>query len=293
MKQFSLFFMFLYVCATSGCKAEFVDELLIEPDIEIANELGKIGPYGARLWVGNLDGVGDIELVTPEESSEQARALFVFGQGGSINASRYRWLTSHVASRGFVAVVPVGPFDWGAFSSGKALRKAVEGLQSASLEEGHLFQDLISEDTPVIFGGHSRGGVNAADAFAGRVKDGEPASLVLLESYPNPAKEFSDLDGRVIAIAGEKDGRVTIEKVEIGAESFDSSIFVTVAGMNHYQLTDEPTEKELEKDGVSTVDTETVRFCTMIFIDALLEEVVTEDTTWLDQSEFLLDCIKK
>ena len=54
-----------------------------------------------------------------------------------------------------------------------------------------------------------------------------------------------------------------------------------------------PTEKEVEKDGVSTVDTETVRFCTMIFIDALLEEVVTEDTTWLDQSEFLLDCIKK
>ena len=40
--------------------------------------------------------------------------------------------------------------------------------------------------------------------------------LVLLESYPirSPAKDFFDLDGRVIAVAGERDGRVTIEKKE-------------------------------------------------------------------------------
>jgi len=289
MKSISFGSVLYALCLSMGCHHELVDELLLEPDPNTNTQLGMNGEWGARLWTGTLEGSGDIELVVPEGIDAPIRGLFVFGQGGAIQAQRYRWLSAHVASRGFVVLTPVGLFDWGAFLSGADMYKAVQQLHLAD----EPFDGLTLEDVPITYGGHSRGGVNAADAYAFSVNDGIETSLVLLESYPNPAHDFSGLEGMVVAIAGSKDERVNVEKVEEGAAAFDESWMVTIDGMNHYQLTESPTESELGNDGTPTIDIETARYCTLVFVDALLETSTTGDESWFHEPQSWPACVER
>ncbi len=88
-------------------------------------------------------------------------------------------------------------------------------------------------------GGHSHGGVCAADYF----DDEEPEGLNLWASYPNPGilgfgeTDLSDKEGEFASIYGTEDGLTTVDDIEDSEQRLpDDTDFVEIAGGNHAQF---------------------------------------------------------
>ncbi len=253
----------LAACAPAGDVARFAAPA----------ELGPFGVDTATRRLADDRGDADVDVYWPvvdDGDPPPAAAPFLFVQGGLVPTQRYAWIGAHAAARGNTALLPRHAFDL-AFFDDDAPRSALAGARVAAADDDDALHGLIA-DAPALIAGHSLGGVVAAKVYA-RTSVDEIGALALLSSLPDEADDFAGRAGRVVSLIGSRDGKLTIGEVVTGAAAFDAAQVVVVDGMNHYQLTDDPTQGELDGDGEPSVDADAARAVVTAFVDALLDDL--------------------
>jgi dienelactone hydrolase len=272
----------------AGCTEPLVT--LAEPDPSRTLDLGSDGPFGAELHVRDfrvrIDEVVRTDVIVPiQEDGTHAcdRPVVVFVHGGLVTHERYRWLATHIASRGFVVVAPDHEFDLAFFEQSNAA-DVLLALRAASARAGDPLACAASS-APAAIHGHSLGGVVAATTWSY-----EPdlfSHLALLASYTAEgsfAERFPP--GRVVSIVGTADAKVTLEQARAGAVALATTgLPVTLAaieGMNHMQVVDELTADEEASAGPATLSTDDARALVRLFVDAWLDDFDGRPSSFLD-----------
>ena len=169
---------------------------------------------------------------TPAEPSDTG---FIFYPGGRVSAEAYAPPVRAIAEAGHLAVVPSMPFGLAVFDPDAA--------------------DAIIEAHPEIerwvIGGHSLGGVMAADYAL----DHDPAEgLALWASYPADGTDLSGSDVAVTSIYASEDGLTTLEDIEASRTQLPpDTVFVEIEGGNHAGF---GWYGEQEGDGLATISRE-------------------------------------
>jgi predicted dienelactone hydrolase len=260
--------------AAASCASE--PTLLLAHDDARAGAPGDDGALGALLLQRSMrvrgDRVIDADVVAPTaDDATVARGPFspvLLVQGGAVALERYHWLAAHIASRGFVVVAPHHALDLAFFSQGDGL-DALAALRRASNGDDGDLVDRVA-DAPALAIGHSLGGVVASNAFAG--DEAGVTHLVLLSAVPNPGVDVSRTSGRVLSVAGSNDGLIAPAEVEDGARAFRATTTVAIVeGLTHFQLTDDPTDENLEREGTtSPLSVDEARARALFLVDAML-----------------------
>lgn len=258
--------------------------------------LGEDGPYGVRLVPRavrvRVDERIDVDVFVPVEvdgSNARARPVAVFVHGGLVAPDRYAWLATHLASRGFVVLVPSHALDLAFFEQGNAIEALVALRRRAADPSDALFGTM--DDRPAAILGHSLGGVVSASLWDERPDDFE--ELVLLASYPAGSTLRSRTSGRALSIVGSADARVSItqasEGVHVLATSGRPVVLAVIEGMSHMQIADDVTADEAAAAGVPTIDEAAARARVAWLIDAMLFprtggsfDAIDDDSTWPD-----------
>lgn len=268
----------LFVLLCSGCETASVE--VRAPDATRVTTLGEDGPYGVmrfeRTVRVRVDASVDCDVLVPFEgarSLRQGAPVVVFVQGGLVSRARYRWLGTHLATRGFVVIAPGHALDLAFFEQGNAL-DVLATLRRASAREGDALSGVLREG-PVAMIGHSLGGVVAAGAW-----DAAPETvshLALLASYPQGDTLTPRTAGRALTLVGDRDGRTSLEDAARGAAALRTSgvpvTHAVIAGMSHMQFADDVTADEAANDGVPEVTTDVARARTLMLLDALLADL--------------------
>jgi pimeloyl-ACP methyl ester carboxylesterase len=243
-----------------------------------------------RTFRVRVDDTVDVEISIPlDADGEPADGAFpavVFVHGGLVDVERYRWLTTHIASRGFVVLAPRHALDLAIFETSNTL-DALARLRGASARDSGPLAGLVDE-RPALTTGHSLGGVVAGKAY---LRDpGQVRYLAMLASVPAGGDDFTDRetgDGRILSITGSRDRSLLPDRAAEGVEQMregDAPVtFAVVEGMNHYQWTEAPSASDLDGDGTPTIDTETARRRALVLLDALLEIHAGRDSALLDE----------
>jgi hypothetical protein len=250
--------------------------VLLQPDTTRSGALGDDGPLGALLLQRSLrvrgDRVVDVDVIAATDDGEipQKDAVPVlFVQGGSVPVERYHWLAQHLASRGAVVVAPHFLADLAFFDHGDAI-DALAAARDRSIDPNDDLADVLAP-VPALATGHSLGGVVAATAFENDLGIG---ALALLASYPDPGSTPTREDGRVLIVGGERDGLISIDELASSNQSLVAPVVAAeVLGLTHFQLTDDPTEANLDREGTTGDDLALVRQRALFLIDALFEDV--------------------
>lgn len=169
------------------------------------------------LWaLSDTDGVtvaniGSGITFTPAENPHSTG--FIFYPGGKVDAEAYAQLAHGLADEGILSVIVKMPFDLAVFNSGGA----------GSVIDAH------PEIKTWIIGGHSLGGVMAADYAA---KDDRISGVVFLASYPNTDLSASGL--KALSLTASNDGVLNRGKYDEALRFFPrDTIFYEIEGGNH------------------------------------------------------------
>lgn len=253
-------------------------ELLLGADSARDGDLGDPGPHGAVLVQQHVRVRGDraafVDVVAAAD--DDGRPLpdlppVLLLHGGFAPAARYHWLARHLASRGAVVVLPHFIFDLPFFADADA-EDALLAVRERSADGDADLGGVVGGEGAVVMG-HSLGGVVAANVFD---RDPGLSALVLLSSYPDASTTLTRTDGRAISIVGERDGLVEVAEVRAGVEQLQApAIGAVVAGLTHYQLTDDATDAELAREGTTGDDLAVVRRRALFLIDASREAATT------------------
>ena len=217
-----------------------------------------------------------VDIVTATDDGVTTRAggaPVLLVQGGSVVVSRYHWLAAHLASRGASVVMPHFLGDLAFFATTDASDSLFAVRERATRSDDDLF-DAVADDRALVVG-HSLGGVVAAGAF-----DADPDidRLALLSSYPDPSATLTRTDGTVVSIVGANDGLVNLSKVQTGIEAFHTTaVGAVVAGLTHFQLTDDASEADTAREGTVGGDIDVGRANACFLVDALLPGGLGQD----------------
>lgn len=195
----------------------------------------------------------------------------VLVSGGLVTPARYRWLSDHLATRGYVVVSPAFALDL-AFFQPDNVQAALRGARLAASTPGHLLEGAIASNGKVVAMGHSLGGVVAAWQWI----DQSYSGLVLIASFPADRSRLLGGDGaRVVMLSGTEDHRVNQGDLLAGFAAFRApKLLGLVDGMNHYDWTDNATSSELATDGTPTRPQTLTRRDALRVIDALTDAVL-------------------
>ncbi len=170
-----------------------------------------------------LDSLKSDSLVKVEENGDilfepvlNAKNIgFIFYPGAKVEASAYAPLANEIAANGYPVVIAKMNFNLAILSPNRA----------DSVISNH--KDI---DTWVI-GGHSLGGVMAAD-YA--LKNEKIKGLILLASYPQDKTDLSSKPIKVLSLWGSNDKVADLNKVK-GAKKLlpSDSEFIEIKGGNH------------------------------------------------------------
>ncbi|WP_432353653.1 alpha/beta hydrolase [Sporosarcina sp. A2] len=155
---------------------------------------------------------GDL-LFTPVSTSKDIG--FIFYPGAKVEATAYAGMAKGIAAEGYPVLIADLPFNLAILSPNRA--------------------DEIIRSHPEIkrwvIGGHSLGGVMAAD-YA--LEHDEIEGLILLASYPQSKTDLSKTSLRVLSLYGSNDEVADLEKVK-GAKSIlpSDTKFIEIKGGNH------------------------------------------------------------
>ncbi len=230
-------------------------------DVERTGVDGADGPYGVahvqHRAPARVSEAVDYSVSFPaSDAGELDRAgapypVFVFVHGGLVEPSRYRWLATHLASRGYVVVSPQTPLDLAIFESYNA-SIALDDARWRSGREGTLLSGGLSE-APAYIGGHSLGGVVGVFRWVADPDNFE--GVAILASWPAGGTPVEAQAGRPsISLIGSQDrsGEATQTAYDIYTERFpEPRWFGVVQGMNHYDWADTPSDANLRGDGPS------------------------------------------
>ncbi|MEK5040352.1 alpha/beta family hydrolase [Sporosarcina sp. FSL K6-3457] len=170
-----------------------------------------------------LDSLKSDSLVTVEENgdivfepvSDAKNTGFIFYPGAKVEASAYATLAKEIASSGYTVIIAKMNFNLAILSPNRADR-------------------IISEQKDIdnwVIGGHSLGGVMAAD-YA--LKNEEIKGLVLLASYPQSKTNLSNQPIKVLSLWGSNDQVADLNKVKDAKNVMPSDAeFIEITGGNH------------------------------------------------------------
>jgi pimeloyl-ACP methyl ester carboxylesterase len=282
-----------------GCAGETAIVALPEPAapplIEPAS-LGERGPYGVlRIPRGvrvRVDARIDVTVLVPLEASgtpAQRRPVAVLVHGGLVSPDRYEWLGVHLATRGFVVLVPGHALDLAFFEQENAVA-ALRVLRERSRAPGDPLEGTMDE-APAAILGHSLGGVVSASLWDEHPEDFD--ELVLFASYPAGRSLRPRGRGRALSILGGADARVTRTQAREGLRAIGTSgrpgTLAVIEGMNHMQIADRVSASEAAAAGVATIDEAGARARLRWLVDALLwprvggsPEMLDDDAGWPD-----------
>ncbi len=154
-------------------------------------------------------------------ASIEPTAGYIFYPGGHVDARSYAPYARDVASRGYLAVVPVMPLSLAVLSP-SAASKAIAAYPSIDRW---------------VLGGHSLGGVMAA-GYAEK-HGADVGGLVLLASYPSGGTDLSDNELGVASLVGSQDTVVDMGTWESSRTQLPAGASIRLLqGGNHAQFGD-------------------------------------------------------
>lgn len=214
--------------------------------------------------------------------------MVLFIHGGAVDAQRYAWIARHMASRGYVVLLPAHILHLALFELDNG-RIAIDSVLRKSQQRGHPLAQAVLVDGPIAAMGHSLGGVTAAFQWAG---DPRISALCLISSFPADGTALQDRAGSpVLSIVGANDQRSTPEEVKQGFQPFAAPRWLAVVDdMNHYDWTDRTTLSELQSDGPAAQSLDVTRKQAMAVIDTWLDASLKKEqaaTQRLDQGVFM------
>ena len=256
---------------TTGCAPETT--VLLQADGARAGALGDDGPLGALLTTRTIRVRGDrplsVDIITGSDDDVTAHgdgSPVLIVQGGAAAVERYHWLGAHLASRGATVVMPHYLADLAFFSTTDGSDSLFALRDLAARPDDALFGTV--SDAPALAVGHSLGGVVAAGTFEG---DPDVGALALLSSYPDPAATLTRTTGTVVSIVGAEDGLVALDQVQTGVDAFQTTaVGAVVEGLTHFQLTDDASDADREREGTVGGDVDVGRARAAFLIDAIL-----------------------
>lgn len=262
---------FLLACAPTD------PVLLVPPDDARVGAEGADGPAGAaRLTTAVAARVTEAVPVTVIYPADEAGGpdtsvgtwpVVAFVQGGLVAPERYEWLATHLATRGYLVLLPSHPGDL-AISAADNAAAALRGLR-ASPPPG--LEGELPADAPAAVMGHSLGGVVSAMEW---VDDPDTFEAVgLLASFPS---EGTDVESRVgspsLSLIGSMDGSAELQDAADGAARFgEPAFFGVIDGMNHYDWTDDASAAELAGDFEPSRPSAETRLDAQYVIDTFLD----------------------
>lgn len=173
----------------------------------------------------------------------------VFVQDAAITRVRYRWLAAHMATRGYVVILPDHPFNLPMLDADHAVL-ALRAVRDAAAETGTL-RGAIDPSAPAAVMGHGLGGVFAARQWAHYT---DFSAVAVLAAYPADA-DYDAIRARrgssSLLVAGTADVPTALTRVQGAFTSVfeDPKLYAQVDALNHYAWTDNPTSDELTSDG--------------------------------------------
>lgn len=292
------------MAALGACQTVPTDPgvVLRAPDTERDGAEGRDGPRGAA-WV-ELTGQARIterllvQVVFPalaDGTLDRAGAPYpcvVFVQGAGVGRERYHWLALHLATRGYVVLLPQHLFALSILDTDNAIL-SLATTREAVTEAGTL-QNAIAPSASAVVMGHDVGGLIAARQWRDRT---DFRGVALLASYPQSGDMLSSrAAGSVLAITGTADTlspptRVREAFVAIGAtrDPLTPRAFAVVDALNHYTWTDAPEDNERANDGPRPGDPRGVRANALAVLDAWLDATLrgsAEGRALLDANDF-------
>lgn len=263
---------------------EGAGEVLLAPDVDREGADGADGPRGAaRVSFTAQARVTErlpVQVVFPALRSGELDAtgapypVVVFLQGAGVARERYHWLARHLATRGYVVLIPVHLFDQAILDPDNAVL-ALRALRLA-VERAGTLRGATASSAPAAVVGHSTGGLIAARQW---VAHGDFAALAMLGASP-PARDevASRRDGAVLSIAGTSDVPAPPNGVLEGLRRFTAPrLFALVDGLNHYAWTDNPEDDERASDGPRPSDLGLVRGRALLALDLWLDATLRRD----------------
>ena len=263
----------------AGCVSHEPVEIL-QPAPELSLTDATRGPYGVALFERNfrvrVDQSVRTQIYLPTSfdaaTQDEAHPLALLIQGGAVRPEQYGWLATHLASRGFVVLSPDHPLDLAIFATGNGA-DVIAAARDASAREGDILEGRIASG-PGLTLGHSLGGVVASKIWLRRPDD--LSHLFLLQSTPDPAdaerlREARDPNHRVLAVAGQRDGRIGFTEIDESLADFANPVpLVIIEGANHFQMVEGPTAAQLESDLSATIPTPLARARALAALDLLV-----------------------
>ena len=159
--------------------------------------------------------VEDNEDITFKPVYNVKNTGFIFYPGAKVEASAYAPIAKEIASNGYTVVIAKMSFNLAILSPNKA-------------------DNIISNNGKInnwIIGGHSLGGVMAAD-YA--LKSDKVKGLVLLASYSQKDRDFTNRNIKVLSLWGDNDKVADLNKVKNCKSVMPSdSEFKEIKGGNH------------------------------------------------------------
>ena len=271
-------FVLLTACAPQG-----PGQVLLAPDARRTGDAGQDGPHGVA-WRAltvqvRLDAVVEVDVVYPASSDGMLEGgpwpAAVLVQGGLVAPARYRWLATHLASRGVLTLMPHHALDLALFEADNG-RLALDAPSDLSARDGNALSGALEPEGPAVVLGHSLGGVSAAMQWA---NDDTFAGLGLLASYPADGTSVEGQDGRpVLVLIGAEDQEAALADVQAGYARFaDPAWMGVIAGMNHYSWTDAKSAEDTAKEGPPSRDDALTRTDAQWALDLWTDAILTGD----------------
>ena len=259
-------------------------ERITAPDPRRAGVAGADGPRGAAIISfaaqSRVTESLAIEVVFPARADNTLLVertpypAVVFLQGAAITRERYHWLAAHLATRGYVVILPDHPFNLPMLDTDHAIL-ALRAVRDAAVEPGTL-QGAVDPAAPAAVVGHSLGGVIAARQW---VQHAEFLGLVMLAAYPAGTDDVASRPGSpVLLVAGTADVPTPLTRVQESLLSFrPPRLYAQVDGLNHYAWTDSPASDELTSDGPRPPDLAATRRQALTVVDRWLDATLRRD----------------
>jgi predicted dienelactone hydrolase len=275
----------IFVLSLAACSSA-PPVLVVTPSVARDGRDGSDGPFGAaRLSMLTQVRVSErveLEVTFPADVDGTLRRdrapypTILFIAGGAVTPVRYRWITEHLATRGFVVIAPSYPLDL-AIASPENTHQSLLAVRSVAARAGHPLERAVAPDGRVVVMGHSLGGVIATWQWLAHRYDG----VALLASLPADGQGLRERAGsRVLSITGSEDGSALLPDVARGFQLFaPPRLLAVVDGMNHYDWTDGATAANLMRDRPSTRPQRETRRDALRVIDTFVDAVLLEDAS--------------
>lgn len=264
-------------------------DVLAAPDPERDGTSGTDGRLGAA-WV-TVNGQARVTERIPVQVVFPARAdgtldpsgapypAVVFIQGAPVARDRYHWLALHLATRGYVVLLPEHLLDLAILDTDNARLGLGIVREAAAADDGTL-RGAIGPSAPAVVMGHSLGGVISARQW---VAHPEFSGVALLAAYPSAGDPVAErAAGPLLAMTGTADTLAPPARVRAGYAMFNLSpdalqAVAVVDSLNHYGWTDAAEDDERASDGPRPADLWLVRRRALAVLDAWLDATTRSD----------------